>query len=82
MKAKLIQIGNSRGVRLPKPLLIEARLDEEVDIQVRDGSIIISSLKPPRTGWEESARRIHDRKGDTLMDPPSQTHFEQSEWEW
>jgi antitoxin MazE len=82
MKAKLIQIGNSQGVRLPKPFIKEARLDEEVDIQVREGSIIISSIKAPRAGWEESARLIHDRKADTLLDPPTQTHFEQSEWEW
>jgi antitoxin MazE len=82
MKAKLIQIGNSQGVRLPKPFIKEARLEEEVDIQVREGSIIISSMKAPRTGWEESARLIHDRKVDTLLDPPTQTHFEQSEWEW
>jgi antitoxin MazE len=82
MKAKLIHIGNSRGVRLPKPLITEARLDDEVDIQVRDGSIIISSMKPPRIGWEESARLIHDRNTDSLLDPPNQTKFEQSEWEW
>ena len=50
MKAKLIQIGNSRGVRLPKPLIKDAGLEDEVDIQLRDGSIVITSTRKLRAG--------------------------------
>lgn len=46
MKTKLVSIGNSRGVRLPKPLILQAGLTEEVDLRVRDGAIIISRPSP------------------------------------
>ncbi len=82
MKAKLIQIGNSRGVRLPKPLIKDARLEDEVDIQLRDGSIVITSTKKLRAGWSESAKLLHDRKQDSLIDSPSRTQFDKTEWQW
>ncbi len=45
MKARLVRIGNSRGVRLPKPLIEEAGLSDEVELQVRDGSVVIRPVK-------------------------------------
>ena len=36
MKARLVRIGNSRGLRLPKPLIEEAGLKDEVEIALRD----------------------------------------------
>ena len=51
MKAKLVQIGNSRGIRLPKPMIEEARLRDDVDIHVVEGSIVITSNLIPRSNW-------------------------------
>ena len=82
MKTKLVPIGNSRGVRLPKPMITEAGLGDEVDIHVRDGAIIITSMKNPRAGWAESARLMHDREEDQLIDFPTDTRFDRTEWEW
>ena len=82
MKARLIQIGNSRGVRLPKPLIQEAHLEDEVDIQLRDGSLVITSTKKARSGWAESAKLLHDRKQDSRIDSPSETQFDTTEGEW
>ena len=82
MKARLIQIGNSRGVRLPKPLIEEAKLNDEIDIHVREGAIIITPTMKRRSGWAEAAKLLHDRKGDQLLDPPSPTHFDENEWQW
>jgi antitoxin MazE len=82
MKARLIQIGNSRGVRLPKPLIKDAGLEDEVDIQLRDRSIVITSTKKLRAGWSESAKLLHDRKQDSLIDSPSRTQFDKTEWRW
>ncbi|MGA2764793.1 MAG: AbrB/MazE/SpoVT family DNA-binding domain-containing protein [Spirochaetia bacterium] len=82
MRAKLIPIGNSRGVRLPKPLIKEAGLEEEVDIHVRKGEIVISPVRKPREGWEKAARRARARKEDGLVDPVTPTHFEEGDWEW
>ena len=82
MKAKLIQIGNSRGVRLPKPLIEEAGLDIEVDIRVRKGEIVISPLGKPRSGWEAAAKHIHELKADVLLDRETATIFDRDEWQW
>ena len=68
MKAGLIRIGNSRGVRLPKPLIEEARLKEEAQLRVRDGALVITSLARARSGWAEAARIIHKEDQDELLD--------------
>ncbi len=82
MKAKLVQIGNSRGIRLPKPMIEEAKLNDEVDIHVKEGAIIITSSLNPRSGWAESAKLLHDRKEDDLLDDSSATIFDETEWKW
>jgi len=41
MKSRIVQIGNSRGIRLPKPLLEEAQLSEEVELEAAPGRIVI-----------------------------------------
>jgi antitoxin MazE len=82
MKARLVRIGNSRGVRLPKPLIEEARLKEEVELRVRDGAVIITSLSEPRSGWAEAALRMRENDHDRLLDEPTPTEFDQKEWRW
>ena len=82
MKTKLVRIGNSRGSRLPKPLIEEAGLHEEVQLQVRDGALVISSWTRPRAGWAEAARRMHRQAEDQLLDPPTLTDFDRKEWRW
>ena len=81
MRAKLITIGNSRGVRLPKPLIKEVGLEDEVEIRVRDKRIEISPVTGTRSGWAEAARLLHDRKEDTPLDHAS-TYFDETEWTW
>lgn len=51
MKARLVKIGNSRGVRIPKSMLEEAEIDGDIDMRVVDGEIHISAVEPP-TGLE------------------------------
>jgi antitoxin MazE len=82
MKAKLVRIGNSRGIRLPKPLIEEAKLCDEVDIVVSNGAIIISSPQRPRAGWSDAAKRARTSADDRLTDPPTRTKFDETEWEW
>lgn len=73
MKARLVRIGNSRGVRLPKPLIEEAGLSEEVDLRVRNGAIIIAAASGPRSGWADAARQLRERGEDKLLDAPIPT---------
>jgi len=63
-------------------MIAEAELGDEVDIHVSEGAIIITSMKKPRAGWAESARLMHDRKDDRLMDLPDDTRFDRTEWDW
>jgi antitoxin MazE len=46
MRSKLVRIGNSRGVRIPKALLEEADLVDDIEISVIDGDIRISAVEP------------------------------------
>ncbi len=82
MKAHLVRIGNSRGVRLPKPLIEEAGLADEVDLRVRDGIITIAAARRPRAGWAAAARRFRQRGDDHLLDAPVLTRFDEEEWKW
>jgi len=83
MKARIIQIGNSRGVRLPKALLEQAQLTDEVQIEAEANQIVIRSAHAPREGWNEAFRLMAERGDDKLPDEPaSLTAFDGAEWEW
>ena len=74
MKAKLVRIGNSRGVRLPKPVIEQAQLTDEVEVSVRDGAVLIRSAAHARAGWAEAklspnARAIRERVCRFTGDP-------------
>jgi antitoxin MazE len=82
MKSRLIRIGNSRGVRLPKPLIEEAGLDEEVEVQIRGNTLVITSPRQPRAGWAEAAQEMRERGEDLPLDGPASTRFDDEEWRW
>ena len=51
--AKIIQIGNSQGIRIPKPIIALANLqDQELDFVVMDSGLLITPEKKVRAGWE------------------------------
>ena len=82
MKTKIVRIGNSRGVRIPKPLLEEAGLEEQVQLRVVDGGIMIESERAPRAGWADAAALAKERGDNTLLDEAVSTRFDEAEWEW
>ena len=79
MKARLVRIGNSRGVRIAKPLLEQAGLQDEVDIRVEPGAVIITAAVSPRAGWAAAAAKFGP---SALLDAPIATRFDDDEWEW
>jgi antitoxin MazE len=81
MKARLVRIGNSRGVRLPKSLIVQAGLTDEVELHVRDGAIILERATTPRSGWAEAAKQMRERDEDLLLDSVPPTHFDEEEWD-
>jgi len=51
--AKIIQIGNSQGIRIPKPLIALANLEgKELEYVVMDSGLLITPEKKVRAGWE------------------------------
>ena len=82
MKTRLVRIGNSRGVRIPKPLIEQAGLEDEIELRVVEEGLIIAAARKPRTSWAAAARRLHERGEDGLLDEPTSTRFDETEWEW
>jgi antitoxin MazE len=79
-KAKLVRIGNYRGVPLPKQLIEQAGLSDEVELDVREGAIVIRPADGRRSGWAESAAELA-AAGNELLDAPTPTAFD-DEWTW
>lgn len=84
MKATVVRIGNSRGVRIPKALLEQCRLRDTVELEVDDGHLVIRPAERARAGWDEAFRKMADQGDDALFDRDSlsPTRWDQTEWEW
>ena len=81
MKATIIKIGNSRGIRIPKPILEQCGFDKEVELEVRDNEIIIRPIKHPRHNWEKAFKNMAEQGDDKLIDLPD-SKWDNEEWEW
>lgn len=81
-KTHLVRIGNSRGVRLPKVLIEQAGLEDEVELEVRGSTIVIGARSGVRRGWADAARRLHEDGLDDLVGPSTATSFDDEEWKW
>lgn len=82
MKTRIVRIGNSRGVRIPKPLLEQAGLDDDVQLRVVESGIMIESAGTPRAGWAEAAAKLQERGEGGLLDEPVATDFDECDWTW
>ena len=80
IKARIVAIGNSHGVRIPKPLLEQAGLAGEVELHVEHGRIVIAAPQTPRAGWAAAAAQLHARGEDGVIETPAPAFDE--EWEW
>ena len=84
MKTRIVKIGNSRGIRIPKPLLEQTGLDGEVQIDVEDNRLVISPVQGIRLGWAEAFQEMAGRGDDGLPegDLYLPTSWDEEEWEW
>jgi antitoxin MazE len=90
MTVKLVQIGNSKGVRIPKALLEQAGLEGEVDLRLDGRQIVIGPKveREPRAGWVEAFERAIAKHGNALTEedrqwldaPLSRSADEDSTW--
>ena len=82
MVSKLIKIGNSQGVMLPKTLIEEVGLKGPVDIKVENNTIVIKALeKTARLGWSEAFTKMSKMKDDASFSEFNNS-FDNEEWEW
>ncbi len=81
VRSRIVRIGNSQGVRLPKPLIEQAGLSDEVELRVEHGQIVIAAPHTTRAGWAAAAQRA-SATGDDLLESSGATRFDETEWEW
>ena len=81
MRSRIVRIGNSQGVRLPKLLIEQAGLTEEVELRAEAGQIVIAAPRTTRAGWAEAARQAH-AAGDDLLADTVATRFDATDWKW
>jgi antitoxin MazE len=81
-KTRIVRIGNSRGIRVPKLLLEEAALPDEVELRAEPGRIVVTAASRSRAGWAAKARAMHRRSDDALLDDVTATRFDKSDWRW
>jgi len=83
IKTRIIKIGNSQGIRLPKLLLDQTDLGKEVELELQERQIVIRPSRTPRQNWEEQFQQMAAQGDDQLLDSELlPTAWDEEEWEW
>jgi len=84
MLTKIVPIGNSRGIRIPKAMLEHCGFSKEVELQAKNGTLILRPVTALRAGWADSFKKMAAAGDDRLVHEPatSATAFDAEEWEW
>ncbi len=82
VRSKVVKIGNSRGIRIPRSLLEQAGLTDEVEMIVEGDKLIIHSIHAPRQGWEAQFTAMAEHGDDQLLDETISIQGDEQEWTW
>lgn len=84
IKTRLVKIGNSQGVRIPKVVLDQVGLTHEIELEVQGDHLVLRPARRPRAGWAEQFRQMAEHKDDLLLDPAvrSGSAWDEEEWTW
>ena len=85
VRTRLIKIGNSQGLRIPKVVLEQLHFSDEVELEVQENQLVIRPFRAaPRHNWEEQFQIMAANGDDQLLDEeaPSLTTWDEEEWEW
>lgn len=84
IKSRIVKIGNSQGVRIPKLLLEQSNLGEEVELVLEGDQIIVRPVQHVRQGWEVAFKAMGERGDDELLDDEAlvSNDWDEEEWEW
>ena len=83
-KTRIINIGNSRGIRIPKLILEKADLDGEVELKVQTGRLIVSQARGARFDWDKQFEKMAQHGDDRMLDSETiaTSGWDDNEWEW
>jgi len=84
MKAHVVRIGNSRGIRIPKSVIEQCQLHGVVDLIVQQGQLVVRSAAKARTGWDQAFEQMHRYGDDQLLDRDSHpsSEWDRKDWTW
>jgi antitoxin MazE len=83
MKTSLVRIGNSLGIRIPKSIREQCGFEDVVELEVRDGALVVSASVHPRVGWEADFKLMASLGEDKPIDRQwPATDWERTEWGW
>ena len=84
MRARVIKIGNSQGLRIPKPILEQTGIMDDVEIEVDKNQIIIRPVKNAREGWDQAFKKMGEKgDDDAIIDGENMSHsWDEEEWQW
>jgi antitoxin MazE len=83
MKVEIVRVGNSRGIRIPKPILEQCGFTRSAELTVEDGQLVISPDRRPREGWEEAFQAAGPATRDELLlDGLPPNDFDLEDWRW
>jgi len=67
MKASIVQIGNSKGLRLSKTILERYNIRDQVELILEKSRIILKPIDKPRKGWNMAFKKMHESGDDHLL---------------
>jgi antitoxin MazE len=82
IRSKVVKIGNSRGIRIPRTLLDQAGLVDEVEMIVQGNKLIIYATRKPRQDWESQFAAMAEIGDDQLLDELTPVQWDENEWIW
>ena len=84
MRARVIKIGNSQGLRIPKPILEQTGIMDDVEIEVEKNQIILRPVKNAREDWDRAFKMMGEKGDDEpLIDEKEISHsWDGEEWQW
>ena len=84
LKTRIIRIGNSHGIRIPKVMLQQVGLADEVEVEAQAGQLVIRPLRVVRQGWADQFAEMRATGDDQLVEEETLTltAWEASEWQW
>lgn len=84
MKARVVKIGNSQGIRIPKPILEQTGIMEDVELEIEKNHIIIRPISKARVGWDIAFKTMSEKNEAVWIHATENisNSWDEEEWQW